>query len=92
MLIDTTTMRDVTGRTLLVGHTIKAFRRSPSTGRTFAFNGYVAAIQLSEGGQRLEALCQPFDRTEPKWLGSQLIEVETPDDTLLRGVIGEWIE
>lgn len=89
-LVDTETMRDAYGRTLMVGHTVNAHRWSTKTGTVFDFSGYVCAVRKSDRQGRLEALCQPFSGGEAKWLGGSLIELPEPDSSLLEGVLAEW--
>ena len=91
-LIDNEHMRDRMGRSILVGHTVKALRLSSKTGAVFDFHGYVAQVRPTAKPGRLEALCQPFPGGEAKWLGAALVELPEPDTALLDGVLAEWHE
>lgn len=91
-LIDTEHMRDIAGRALRVGDTVKALRLSSKTGAVFDFHGFIAEVRKSARPGRLEGLVQPFTGGEAKWLGAQLIELPAPHDASLEGVLAEWHE
>lgn len=91
-LIDDEHMRDIAGRTIRVGDTVKALRLSNKTGVVFDFHGYVAQVRKSARPGRLEGLVQPHGGGEAKWLGAQLIELPAPSVALLEGVLAEWHE
>lgn len=91
-MIDTEVMRDLQGRTVHPGMTVKALRRSSLTGTTFDFEGAVVAIRPSDKPGRLEALVQPHRGGEAVWLGGGLVELPAPHEPSLEGTYGEWVE
>jgi len=91
-LVDTEHMRDLQGRTLAVGMTVRALRNSAKVGAVWDFDGTLVNIRKSDRPGRLEGLVQPFIGGEARWLGGHLIELPAPDSKILEGVLVEWTE